>query len=115
MDVSTGRSAGAVRRRVAAVADLRLLGPLEVVDDSGEPIKLSGARQRGLLALLGLSSPAMVSTDVIIEALWGADGIARPDAALHTTVNRLRKELGEAQVATEPAGTGSTSRRRTPM
>jgi DNA-binding SARP family transcriptional activator len=76
---------------------------LEVVDEAGEPIKLSGARQRGLLALLALHSPSMVTTDLIIDSLWG-DAVARPEAALHMTVSRLRAALGDESVVTEPGG-----------
>jgi hypothetical protein len=54
MELSARRLGPSGPFRVASVADLRVLGPLEVVDTEGEPIKLSGARQRGLLALLGL-------------------------------------------------------------
>lgn len=89
--------------RVPPVADLRLLGPLEILDDAGTGIKLAGARQRGLLALLALHAPAMVSTDAIIDALWGGDDVSRPESALHMAVSRLRSATGDA-IATEPGG-----------
>ena len=57
--------------RVVSVVDLRMLGAVEAVDSAGHGVKLGGARQRGLLALLALSAPNMVATDTIVEAIWG--------------------------------------------
>ena len=90
--------------RVVSVVDLRMLGAVEAVDSAGHSLKLGGARQRGLLALLALSAPNLVATDTIVEALWGEAGAARPDAALHMAVNRLRAAIGEDLVVTEPGG-----------
>ena len=89
---------------VRPVADLRMLGPLALIDDAGNSIELPGARPRALLALLALDAPGIVSSDLIIESLWGEDSLAKPEAALHTTVNRLRKSLGDVQIVTEPGG-----------
>jgi DNA-binding SARP family transcriptional activator len=50
--------------------DFRLLGPLEVVDETG-PLLLGGQKQRSVLALLLLEAPRPVSTDRLIDALWG--------------------------------------------
>lgn len=88
--------------RVSVVADLRMLGPLQVVDDAGPMLNLPGARPRGLLAVLALGAPGIVATDTILEMLWGDEKVARPEAALHTTVNRLRKALGEGLIDTCP-------------
>ncbi|NNC40579.1 MAG: hypothetical protein HKN95_07790, partial [Acidimicrobiia bacterium] len=90
--------------RVVSVVDLRMLGAVEAVDSAGHSLKLGGARQRGLLALLALSAPNLVATDTIVEALWGEAGVARPDAALHMAINRLRAAIGEDLVVTEPGG-----------
>jgi len=90
--------------RVVSVVDLRMLGAVEAVDSAGHSLKLGGARQRGLLALLSLSAPNLVTTDTIVEALWGEAGVARPDAALHMAINRLRAAIGEDLVVTEPGG-----------
>lgn len=90
--------------RVISVVDLRLLGPVEVVSTGGEQVKLSGARQRALLTLLALRAPAVVAADSIIEALWGDDEVAKPEAALHMTVNRLRGAIGDDLVTTQPGG-----------
>jgi DNA-binding SARP family transcriptional activator len=90
--------------RVVSIVDLHMLGPIEVLDASGEALKLPGVRPRGLLALLALRAPGVVSTDEIVETLWGDEEVSGPEAALHTAVNRLRKALGEEVVVTEPGG-----------
>ena len=50
--------------------EFRILGPLEVVRD-GQVVKLGGALQRTLLALLLTSANGVVSVDRLIDALWG--------------------------------------------
>lgn len=89
--------------RVVSAVDLRMLGPVEVVDAAGQVVKLPGARPRGLLALLAVRAPQVVPADVIIDALWGAE-VAKPEASLHMTVNRLRSAVGEGVVVTESGG-----------
>ena len=50
--------------------EFRILGPLEVADgDSVTP--LAGAKQRALLAVLLLSANEVVSSDRLIDDLWG--------------------------------------------
>jgi len=52
------------------VLEFRILGPVEVTDD-GAPLQLGGQKQRALLALLLLNPNRVVSTDRIMDALWG--------------------------------------------
>ena len=73
----------------------RILGPLEVAgDDSLLP--LGGAKQRALLALLLLNVNESVSTDRLIEELWGEELPESGRAALQVRVSQLRKALGPA-------------------
>ena len=51
--------------------ELRILGPFEVCDDSGQPVKLPAGRERALLAVLALRRGEVVSTDALVDALWG--------------------------------------------
>ncbi|MEA2404407.1 MAG: hypothetical protein QOE08_1054, partial [Thermoleophilaceae bacterium] len=46
-----------------------ILGPLEVTAADG-PVSVGGAKPRGLLAILLLHANEVVSTDMLIEALW---------------------------------------------
>jgi DNA-binding SARP family transcriptional activator len=73
----------------------RILGPLEVADgDSVLP--LAGTKQRALLGLLLLSVNEIVSTDRLIEELWGEELPESGRAALQVRVSQLRKALGPA-------------------
>ena len=55
----------------------RVLGPLEVESDDG-PIAIPGERPRALLTALLLQPNAVVSTDRLVDALWGEDRRTRP-------------------------------------
>ena len=50
--------------------EFRLLGPLEVLD-SDRPVPLGRGRQRALFALLLIHANEVVSTDRLIDQLWG--------------------------------------------
>ena len=73
---------------------IRVLGPLEAsVDD--RPLALGGAKQRAVLAMLGLEANRAVAADRLIEGLWG--DAAPPSAAkmVQNYVWRLRKLLDD--------------------
>lgn len=57
------------------------------------PLRLGGAKQRALLALLLLNSREVVSSDRLIEELWGESPPADALTALQAHVSRLRKLL----------------------
>jgi DNA-binding SARP family transcriptional activator len=84
--------------------DFRLLGPLEVVSERDGPIALGGVKQRSLLAVLLLHANELVSTDVLIDRLWGAapPGLAAKTVQVH--VSRLRKLLERGRLATHGRG-----------
>ncbi len=71
--------------------EFRLLGPLEVVDE-GEPIDLGPRKQRALLCLLLLHANRVVTTNRILEELWGDDA-GDKERALWTVISRLRSAL----------------------
>jgi predicted ATPase/class 3 adenylate cyclase/DNA-binding SARP family transcriptional activator len=91
---------------VGPVLELGLLGPFEVRIDHGAPVALGGVRQRALLAVLALHANQVVSTDRLIDELWGEHP---PSTAVHTVqvfVSRLRGALGPAgeRLLTRPPG-----------
>jgi DNA-binding SARP family transcriptional activator/ABC-type branched-subunit amino acid transport system substrate-binding protein len=77
---------------VGAALEFRILGPLEA-RLAGEAVNLGGARQRGVLALLLLNADAAVSSDRLIDELWGDDPPRDAGAALQAHISRLRKLL----------------------
>jgi DNA-binding SARP family transcriptional activator len=83
----------------------RVLGPLEIESDDG-PVVVSGRRPRALLTALLLQPNTVVSTDRLVDALWGEDLPESPANALHQVVTRLRARLGRWAdcIRTEPGG-----------
>lgn len=75
--------------------DVRLLGPVSVLDRSGQTIEIPGELPKALLAVLALASPTPVTSDRIVDALWGEEPPDSPEASLHSTVSRLRHALGK--------------------
>ncbi|MEA2436046.1 MAG: hypothetical protein QOF65_602, partial [Thermoleophilaceae bacterium] len=83
--------------------DFGILGPLEVVAPDG-PVPLGGAKQRALLAMLLLSANEVVSTDRLIDALWGDEPPDTAHKAVQVHVSQVRKALGPALIRTRPPG-----------
>src|SRR5438093_2245062 len=83
--------------------EFRILGPLEVVDD-GRPVELPRRLSRALLAYLLLHPNEPVSSDRLIDELWGANAPKTATASLQNYVSRLRKALGPQSIELEPAG-----------
>jgi class 3 adenylate cyclase len=84
--------------------EFRLLGPLEVRRDE-EPLRLSSAKQRTLLADLLLHQGEVVSVDRLIEDLWGGEPPAGARHALEAHASRLRQTLGDsAPLVARPPG-----------
>ncbi|MGZ6644073.1 MAG: BTAD domain-containing putative transcriptional regulator [Solirubrobacteraceae bacterium] len=88
-----------------ANTEFRILGPLEVAQ-GGQPITLTGARQRALLAILLLHVGEAVSTDRLIDELWGDESPEAGSAALRVRISQLRRALGPAGelLVTRPPG-----------
>lgn len=72
--------------------EFRILGPIEVHDE-GRPVPLPGGRARVLLVLLVLRAGEVVSTERLIDDLWGDDPPPTVQTALQGLVSSLRKRL----------------------
>jgi class 3 adenylate cyclase len=81
----------------------RILGPLEVDPVVDHPA-LRRAKPRALLALLLLHANEVVSTDVLLDALWGGSPPPRALGSLQNYVSHLRKSLGEEALVTRAPG-----------
>jgi DNA-binding SARP family transcriptional activator len=84
--------------------EFRILGPLEVVDDAGEAVVVSGQKQRALLAILLLRAPEVVSTDRLVDELWGEQAPRTATASLQNSISQLRKMLGGDRLVTRSPG-----------
>ena len=71
----------------------RVLGPLEALH-GGRPVALGGAKQRALLAILLLHANRAVSTDTMIDHLWGEHPPPSAAKVVQVYVSQLRKALG---------------------
>jgi DNA-binding SARP family transcriptional activator len=86
---SVKASEGVVR---AAEIAFGVLGPLEA-RSGDDPLPLGGTKPRALLALLLLNANEVVSSDRLVDELWGAEPPSTAVTALHVHVSQLRKAL----------------------
>jgi DNA-binding SARP family transcriptional activator/class 3 adenylate cyclase len=88
---------------VEAIAEFRILGPLEVVLGS-HVLPITGRKQRSLLAILLLSSNQVVSTERLVDHLWGERPPRTAVTSLQNFVAQLRKLLGPGLLVTQSPG-----------
>ena len=86
-----------------AKREFRILGPFEV-RENGQQLPVGAGRQRMLLALLALNAGDVVSTDRLIDALWGESPPPSAPNSVHVYVSQLRKVLGEGCLVTRGHG-----------
>ena len=82
---------------------LCVLGSLEVVRD-GEQVRLGSGQQRRLLAVLVVHANEVVSSDRLVDVLWGDDPPRSATHSLQTLLSRLRATLGDDRLETRPPG-----------
>jgi DNA-binding SARP family transcriptional activator len=83
--------------------EYRILGPLEVSDETGL-LQLGGLKQRAVLALLLLEDGRVVSVDRLVDALWGERPPRTALTSLQNFVSHLRKLLGPETLETKSPG-----------
>jgi DNA-binding SARP family transcriptional activator len=88
----------------------RLLGSLELRDDSGRMVSTPRRKPRALLAYLLLRAGTPVTVDELVDALWGELPPASARANLHSYLSNLRQLLADVAPTEQPrpvrAGTG---------
>jgi DNA-binding SARP family transcriptional activator/class 3 adenylate cyclase/tetratricopeptide (TPR) repeat protein len=72
--------------------DFRILGPLEALD-RGQPVSLGGTKRRAVLALLLLHANETLSTDRLVDELWGDNPPATAAKTVQVHISRLRRAL----------------------
>jgi len=87
----------------------QLLGSVRIVDAAGAAHPISAPKVGALLATLLIRAGEPVSTEELIEELWGGAPPRRARAALHVYVSQLRRRLaeageGEGRIGTHGAG-----------
>ena len=81
--------------------ELRVLGPVEVVDD-GRVVRVSAEKERVLLACLIASANEVVDVDRLVDVLWGDRPPRSAQKTLQTYVLHLRRILGKRLVTRAP-------------
>ncbi|MFC7496359.1 MULTISPECIES: BTAD domain-containing putative transcriptional regulator [unclassified Nocardioides] len=88
---------------------IKVLGPLEVHGEgAAEPVDVGSPRHREVLAALVLDAGRVVSTDALLDRVWGDASRGGTTANLHAVISRLRGRLRDGragvEVATVPPG-----------
>src|SRR4051794_19073155 len=81
-----------------------LLGELQVLDDDGRDIVVTGAKLRALLVMLALQCGRAVPADQLVDGLWGPESSAATRNGLQGLVSKLRRALGSASVVATRGG-----------
>jgi DNA-binding SARP family transcriptional activator/DNA-binding beta-propeller fold protein YncE len=81
----------------------RILGPLDLTNGAG-PVSLDAPKQRALLGVLLLHPNEAVSSERLIDELWGERPPATAAKILQTYVSQLRRLVGAGTIATRPPG-----------
>jgi len=85
--------------------EFRILGPLCADAGTGSgPAIISQPLLQSALAVLLLRANRPCPRSMLIEALWGAEPPASPDAALRVCVSRLRRCLGDCATRLDSVG-----------
>src|SRR5262249_40865422 len=82
-----------------------ILGPLEVWSD-GRAVRITGAKERALLALLLLHANETVAADRLIDELWSEAPPPTARKSLQVRIAGLRRALGDDVIATRGDGYG---------
>lgn len=85
--------------------DVRLLGTMELVDDDGHIVRISGAKRRAVLAALAIDLNRVVSTSRLLDVVWESNPPSQARTALQVHISYLRKMLtSDLQLETRPSG-----------
>ena len=101
--VWVGLGTGCAPDYACRAVQFRMLGPLELVDGE-RTVALGGGRQRTLLLALLLHANEVVSSDGLIETLWGERPPASAAKLVQGFVSTLRRVLGDGRLETRAPG-----------
>ncbi|TCP55004.1 putative ATPase [Tamaricihabitans halophyticus] len=76
---------------------IEVLGPVRLSAEPGAPVEVAERHLRLLLAALVAANGEPVSTDALIDRLWGESLPANPKKVLRAKLSRLRAVLDKAQ------------------
>lgn len=88
---------------MASRIEIAVFGNTRVRVD-GRPQDLGGGRVRALLAALVATGDPGLSTDAIVDAVWGTDSPSTARKSVQKYVSRLRSQLGADVIETTATG-----------
>ena len=94
---------GASVRTGPTVIEFRVLGSFDVLEDE-RSLALGGPKQRALLVVLVLRRGEAVSTDRLVDELWGEHAPASAAKIVQGYVSHLRRALGDGLLVTRGRG-----------
>jgi DNA-binding SARP family transcriptional activator len=65
----------------------------DTTDEATEPVEMSAAKHRALVAALALHAPRPASPEALVEAVWGPEAPASAGATLQTYISVVRRTL----------------------
>ncbi len=83
--------------------DISILGELEI-NDGTAAIDVGGRRERAIVETLALAAGHVVTTDTLIDGVWGDDPPPSADKSLQSHISRIRQQLPTGLI--ETAGHG---------
>ncbi|MGH8870473.1 MAG: BTAD domain-containing putative transcriptional regulator [Acidimicrobiia bacterium] len=89
--------------------EFRLLGPIEVILD-GEPVQLGGRQRRTVLSILLVHAGESVSTERLIDELWGDSPPETARKTVQAHIAHLRRSLNVHKEVLAAADNGYTVR-----
>jgi DNA-binding SARP family transcriptional activator/streptogramin lyase len=84
--------------------EFRILGPLEIYDESLGAIPIDAPKERTVVGVLLLHPNEPVSSDRLIDEVWGERPPATATKTLQTYVSHLRRTVGADAIETRPPG-----------
>jgi DNA-binding SARP family transcriptional activator len=81
-----------------------VLGPVQVVDETGTAIDLGGRQPRVMLAVLVAAGARPVPADALIDAIWGEEPPPSAAGTLQSYVSRARGRIGAERLVLGEAG-----------
>ena len=84
--------------------EFRILGPLEIYDEVRGAIPVDAPKERTVLGVLLLHPNEPVSSERLIDEVWGEQPPATATKTLQTYVSHLRRTVGADVIETRPPG-----------